>query len=165
MENMESEGFHSCKGMTVLSNPPPYFYVHDDALDTATGEHFRAVMLAIAGQFSYVACQVDFCPWCGDQLAAYTLARSVGIVADKEGYTLYRKRHVRSEQHDVPVGKDKWITLVDEYEQTRLLVPHAKPEHAETLMRRLATLKARLALDTVVTEGEEHASMDGDGQP
>jgi len=163
--NETSGVFHLCEGMNRMTDPPPYYYLHDDALDTATGERFRMVMLAIAGQFSYVAIQVDYCAWCGVQLTAHTRARTAAILSEGEAYKLYRKRHVKAGVQTMPLGIEEWRTATREYDETLMLVKYAKPEHTPTLVACAKALWKQLGLDTDVTEGDSHVDNHGDREP
>lgn len=149
--------FHNCAGMEQLSEPPPYFFTHEEAVDTATGETFTAVMLAIPGQYQYIACQVDYCPWCGEQLCFYSRKRSGEIVKEREGYALYRKRHVKLGILALPMVPDEYDRALAEYEQTKMLIPFALDAYKANLEHRLKVLSDRLGLEVVLETGETHA--------
>ncbi len=164
-ENNTSEQFHACEQMRSLSDPAPYFYTVDNATNTTTGETFTLVMVAIAGRTMYVACQVDYCPWCGTQLTAYTLKRSQTISKEKARYREYRRKHMRSGQLTPPVKEKEWLELAREYEETMFLLPYAKPENSETLVVRAKVLRQRLALDAISSRIQPYPAISSHIQP
>lgn len=83
------------------------------------------------------AMQMDYCPWCKEQLSAQPIQ---DVLAQKKlheqaqrAYEQYRKRFVKTGKAGEPMSREKYEIVKALYEEMVLLLPHAKPEHKASL--------------------------------
>lgn len=136
--------------MGQLTNQP-VFELQRGA-DKATNEDIEVVMLHIATAFSHQAVMVYFCPWCGTRLTPFDYPHRQRYAQALQGYSEYRRRHVKSGQQEAPLGLAEWQTLAADFDEIDLLLRHAKPEHRDGLFRRKQRIRNRLALGIVIRE-------------
>lgn len=141
---------HYCEPMQQLSNNPVFEL--KQGKDTATNEDIEVVFLHIATVYSHQSVQVYFCPWCGTRLTPYDWPHRSHYAQALAGYREYRKRHVKSDQQNAPLGFAEWQALVAEFDELDFLLRHAKPEHTDGLFRRKQRIRDRLALGIVLRD-------------
>ncbi len=142
---IHAKPYHDCEPMHSLTEPLPYFYLIEDCVDTTTQEKIELVMLAIPGEYAYLAVHVDYCPWCGAVLTKYTRARSQSIGKEQQGYIEYLKRWTDSGQVQHFLPKVLFQQFVAELAETRHLVKY-RPDPTN-LQRRIKVLEERLLID------------------
>lgn len=142
---------HWCAGCEALIEPP--FFFEDELVDIRDNQRYTVTVLIFPtkGEAAW-GTMVEFCPWCGMKVGSPHTSfnlNTAGLDAKQE-YLEYRKRFVKQSRPGIPMSEGAWAEAKAAYEQTEMLLPHAKPEHRDSLYKNKQELRDLLCLGVLL---------------
>ena len=140
----EEPPIHHCAPMDELETRPSFRA--QEGIDIRTKRTIHVVFVVIPHAYGASAVQVDFCPWCGEQLTNDTTLSRTRQAEEVDAYGEYRKRWIKQGTAGPPMGLEDFNIAMADWSELEFLLPHAKPEHTDGLFRRKQMLRDKLAL-------------------